>query len=248
MKNIHLEPLGNGISIYVSDSYHFSTDTILLADFSKPQGRKKCAELGTGCGTIPLLWCRQNRNLEISAVEIQEDACTLAQQSVDYNNLGGNIKIINADLRCLKGILNFGCYDLVVCNPPYKIGGSGITNPQNSKQIARHEVECTLDDVCESASKLLQFGGRFCICQRPERLADVMESMRKFSIEPKTLRLVQQRVSKAPKLFLLEGRRGGNRGFLNVLPSLFIEDENGNFSEEMMKIYGSYKTPAEPKG
>ena len=94
----------------------------------------------------------------------------------------------------------------------------------------------------------MQFGGKFCICQRPERLADVIESMRKFSIEPKTLRLVQQRKTKAPKLFLLEGRRGGNRGFLNVLPTLFIEDENGNFSDEMMKIYGSYKDVAEPKG
>lgn len=248
MQNIHLEPLGNGLSIYVSDSYHFSTDTILLAEFSKQQGRKKCVELGTGCATIPLLWYKHNQHLDITAIEIQNDACTLAQKSVDYNNLGDNIKIINADLKDLKGKLNFGYYDLVACNPPYKLGGSGITNPQDSKLIARHETECTLDDICESASKLLQFGGKFCICQRPERLADVMESMRKFSIEPKTLRLVQQRKTKAPKLFLLEGRRGGNRGFLNVLPTLFIEDENGNFSDEMMKIYGSYKTPAEPKG
>ena len=65
--------------------------------------------------------------------------------------------------------------------------------------------------------------------------------MRKFSIEPKTLRLVQQRKEKAPKLFLLEGRRGGKRGFLNVRETLFIEDENGDFSEEMIFIYGSYK-------
>ena len=245
MNNIHLEPLGNGIEIYVSDSYHFSTDTILLADFSLPKGRKKCAELGTGCGTIPFLWLRHNRYLEIDAVEIQRDACALAQKSVEYNNLGDKINIVNADLKELKRILPFGCYDLVVCNPPYKIGGGGITNPESAKQIARHETECTLDDICFSASKLLQFGGSFCICQRPERLADVMESMRKFSIEPKTLRFVQQRASKAPKLFLLEGRRGGKRGFLNVLPTLFIENENGEFSEEMMKIYGCYKTPFE---
>lgn len=249
MQNIHLEPLGNGMSIYVSDSYHFSTDTILLSDFSKPVGRKKCVELGTGCGTIPILWCRHNKNLEITAVEIQSDACTLAQKSVEYNNLTDNITVLNSDLKELKGKLSFGYYDLVVCNPPYKIGGGGITNPQSAKQIARHETECTLDDICECASKLLQFGGKFCICQRPERLADVMESMRKFAIEPKTLRLVQQRKSKAPKLFLLEGRRGGNKGFLNVLPTLFIEDENGNFSEEMMNIYGCYKEPFDtPKG
>lgn len=243
MINIHLEPLGNGISIFVSDSYHFSTDTILLANFSEPIGQKKCVELGTGCCTIPLLWLRNNKSISVSAVEIQENACKLAQQSVDYNNLNENITIINSDLNELKGKLEFGCHDLVVCNPPYKIGGGGITNPQSTKQIARHETECTLDDICKCASKLLQFHGKFCICQRPERLADVMESMRKFSIEPKTLRLVQQRKSKAPKLFLLEGLRGGKQGFLNVLPTLFIEDENGNFSDEMMKIYGCYKTP-----
>ena len=56
-----------------------------------------------------------------------------------------------------------------------------------------------------------------------------MESMRRFGIEPKRLRLVQQRRDKAPKLFLLEGRRGGKRGFLDVLPTLFIEDENGGY-------------------
>ncbi len=69
------------------------------------------------------------------------------------------------------------------------------------------------------------------------------ESMRRFGIEPKRLRLVQQRRTKAPKLFLLEGRRGGKRGFLDVLPTLFIEDENGGFSEEMLAIYGDYKRP-----
>lgn len=241
MTNLHLEPLGGGLSIYVTDSYHFSTDTILLAHFSQPKGKKKCADLGTGCGTIPLLWLRENKNLDIAAVEIQPDACELANKSVEYNDLGQFLTIIHCDLKELKGTLPFGCYDVVACNPPYKLGGSGIQNPESAKLIARHETECTLDDIFEAASKLLQFGGRFCVCQRPERLADVMESMRRFSIEPKVLRLVQQRTSKAPKLFLLEGRKGGKRGYLDVLPTLFIEDEHGGFSREMLDIYGAYK-------
>lgn len=241
MDNIHLEPLGNGVKIYVSKSYGFSTDTILLADFSMPKGSKKCADLGTGCGTIPLLWSKKNKNLDITAVEIQKDACELAQKSIALNNLEKNIIILNADLKDLKGKMQFGSLDLVACNPPYKIGGGGVECPSDARLLARHETECTLDDICACASKLLQFGGRFCICQRPERLPDVTEAMRKFGIEPKVLRLVQQRKSKAPKLFLLEGRRGGARGFLNVLPTLFIEDENGGFSQEMLEIYGDYK-------
>ena len=77
MKNIHTEPLGGGVSLLVSDSYHFSTDTILLADFSLPAGAKKCVDLGTGCGTIPLLWLKNNPKLTVTAVELQEDACSL---------------------------------------------------------------------------------------------------------------------------------------------------------------------------
>ena len=242
MKDTHIEPLGNGVKIYVSKSYHFSTDTILLADFSMPKSGKKCVDLGTGCGTIPLLWLKRDRSISVDAVELQKSACELAEKSVELNGFADNMRVINSDLRELRGTLGFGCYDVVACNPPYKQGGTGIKNPESAQLIARHESECTLGDICAAASKLLQFGGRFCVCHRPERLADVMESMREADIEPKRLRLVQQRKSKAPKLFLLEGRKSGNRGFLDVLPTLFIEDENGGFSDEMLAIYGDYKS------
>ena len=242
MENIHLEPLGGGIEIYVSRSFHFSTDTILLADFSKQQGAKLCADLGTGCGTIPLLWLKHNPKLNIAAVEIQKDACRLLRDSIAHNHLEDRLAVYNADIKDLKGVLPFGAFDAVACNPPYKPTGTGLQNPAEAKQIARHETECSLSDVCQAASKLLQFGGKLFLCQRPERLADATESMREFGIEPKRLRFVQQRRDKAPKLFLLEGRRGGKRGFLDVLPTLFIEDDSGGFSKEMLEIYGNYKS------
>ncbi len=241
-----LEPLGNGVEIIVSDTYHFSTDTILLANFANPKSSERVVELGTGCGTMPLLWCREQGYKELVALDIQEDAIDMLSRSIAHNKENGseNVKCItplHADLKELKGKLPFGHYNVVVCNPPYKLSGSGITNPEKGKLLARHEESCTLDDICETASHLLQFSGRFCICQRPERLADVMESMRKFEIEPKRLRLVQQRTTKEPKLFLLEGRYKGNRGFMQVLPTLFIENEHGDFSDEMKEIYGLYK-------
>lgn len=241
MRYKRLEPLGNGLSIFVTDEHHFTTDTILLADFSRPRCGNRCVDLGTGCGTIPIIWCRELSNLSVTAVEIQKNAYDLACENVTYNGLEKKISVLNSDLKELKGKIEYGSVDLVVCNPPYKLSGSGIINSEATRKIARHETECTLDDICQAASNLLQFGGRLCICQRPERLADAMESMRRFNIEPKTLRLVQQRLSKSPKLFLLEGRRGGKRGFMNVMPTLFIENEKGDFSDEMIRIYGSYK-------
>lgn len=241
-----LEPLGNGVEIIVSDMYHFSTDTILLADFAKPKKNDCVIELGTGCGTMPLLWTREHPLKELYAIDIQGKAIDMLNRSIKHNITNGIkqvgcITALCTDLKDLKDKCEFGHFNLVVCNPPYKLAGTGIVNPDNEKLLARHEESCTLDDICKAAAQLLQFSGRFCICQRPERLADVMESMRKFQIEPKRLRLVQQRKDKEPKLFLLEGRYKGNRGFMQVMPTLFIEDENGDFSDEMKQIYGLYK-------
>lgn len=236
----HFEPLGNGIEIIVSELFHFSTDTILLANFAKPKRKTKAVDLGSGCGTIPLLWARDNREMEINAIEIQPQGDDMAKRSVAHNNLS-NINCINADLKNLKGTLPFGYFDLVSCNPPYKESGTGIRNPDTEKLIARHEENLSIDDITLAAKNLLQFGGRFCMCQRPERLTDVLSSMRKNDLEPKRLRFVQQRENKAPKLFLVEGRRGGKPSSLIVENTLLIEDKSGDFSAEMKEIYGCYK-------
>ena len=238
----HIEPLGNGISVIVSNENKFSTDTILLAHFSSPKKHERVLELGSGCGAISLIWCRNDPPVHVTSVEIQKEAADMMIRSVEENDLSDRITVINADLRHLDGLVEYGSYDMVAMNPPYKIGGGGILNPEKHKQIARHETECTLDDITSAASKLLRFGGRFCICQRPERLCDVFMSMRKAGIEPKRLRMVQQRQSKAPKLFLAEGRRGGNPGGLKAEPALFIEgDTESGLSQEMIDIYGDYK-------
>lgn len=237
----HFEPLGGGLQVIVSDVHRITTDTILLADFSKPKPWESACELGSGCGTIPLIWCRDKPPKSVCAVELQADGADMIRRSVEHNSLEDKIEVINADLRSLD-MLTPASFDLVACNPPYKLMGSGILNPSHGRKLARHEESCTIDDVCRCASRLLRFGGRLCICQRPERLCDVIASMRSFGIEPKRLRTVQQRPSKPPKLFLIEGKRGAKPGGLIIEPTLFIEGDDGGFSSEMLEIYGDYKT------
>lgn len=242
---MRLEPLGSGIKIYVSDAHHFTTDTILLANFSAPKNGERIVELGSGCGTIPLLTIRDSSPASITALEIQEEAVELLQKSLSYNLENGIDKAslitpLHGDIREIKELLPAGESDLVVCNPPYKLPGSGITNPDESKKTARHETECTLDDICSAAEWLLRFGGRFVMCQRPERLTDVLGCMRDHGMEPKKLRFVQGRADKAPKLFLCEAKRGAKRGYMDVMPALIVEDEN-RFTDEMRQIYGCYK-------
>ena len=188
---------------------------------------------------------RDNSPEAITAVEIQQEAVELLKNSIDLNLRNGIEKAnlihpLHGDIREIRNLLPAGESDLVICNPPYKLGGSGITNPDPSKLTARHESECTLDDICEAAKWLLRFGGRFVMCQRPERLTDVLSCMRSHDMEPKRLRFVQGHADKAPKLLLCEAKRGAKPGYMDVLPTLMIEDENG-FTKEMKQIYASYK-------
>ena len=238
MQEFKKEYLGAGITAFVSNSHIFGTDAVLLADFAAPSKKARCCDLGSGCGIIPLLWCKRETG-KITSVEIQPLAVEQINAAIEFNSLSERLEAVNADLRELKGKVPFGCYDVVTMNPPYKASGAGIESRSGADKIARHETMCSLSDVCAAAKKLLNFGGRLCMCIRPERLCELFCEMRAADIEPKRLRLVSKLPGKAPWLALVEGRRGGRSG-MTVEPELFVYGDSGEYSDEMKKIYGDY--------
>lgn len=228
-----LEPLGGGIYAITSKAHAFGTDAVLLADFAAPRSAKKLCDLCAGCGIVSLLWSRDGvRNID--AVEIQNDAAELARRAA-RRNMFSSLNVVNTDLRTLDSSFN-STYDLVACNPPYKKAGSGGVSYDDAERAARHETFCTLEDVVAVGSRILKGGGRLCICHKPERLADLLTLMRTRGVEPKRLRLVQQRVSTKPWLVLAEGKKGAHPGLV-IEPTLFVENENGGYSQEMNRIY-----------
>ena len=75
------------------------------------------------------------------------------------------------------------------------------------------------------------------IVHRPERLADIFGLMRKYNIEPKRVKMIHPSAKKAPNIVLVEGQRDGG-AFLKWEEPLYVYNENGNYSEEIDKIYG----------
>ena len=118
--------------------------------------------------------------------------------------------------------------DYAVSNPPYFRAGSGASAPEPSRQSAREESNCTIADVCTAAARVLRWGGSFAVVYRPERLVDLLVSLRAHGMEPKRLRFVQTK--DVPSLVLVESRRGGKPG-LTVEPPLIIG------SGEWEKVY-----------
>ena len=235
MTNPSYEKLTDTIEICVTAEHRFGTDAFLLADFAGPRQKDLVCDLGTGCGIIPLLMSRTLPPQKIYAVDIQEQAIEQLKLSLECSKLT-NIEPVCADLKKLWNDAPLGTLDVVTCNPPYKASDCGIESEMTAQRIARHEILCNINDVCRAASKLLKFSGKLCICNRPERLCDVIMAMKANDIEPKQIRFVSKTPKDAPWLFLIEGKKGG-KPFLKVLPQLYIQGENG-FSDELMRIYG----------
>ena len=233
------ETLTDRIFVCSSRDHRFGTDAFLLAYFSNYRKKDRVCDLGTGCGIIPLIMQKYNPPEIIYAVDIQEKAVKQLEMGMEKSKIpDSNIIPICADIKTLWENAPLGRLDLVTCNPPYKAYSAGMESELTAQKIARHEILCNIDDICKSAEKLLKFGGRLCVCNRPERLADVICAMRNNNIEPKRIRFVSKNPSEKPWLFLIEGKKG-SKPFMQIEQQLYIRSDinKSGFSEELEKIY-----------
>ena len=240
LTNQRKESLGNNTFIFISKEYSFTTDSLLLAEFSSPKYKEKTLEIGSGCGIIPLIWCRGNLINHVDAVEIQKNACNLFKKSILENNYEKKINLINGDIKEVYKNFDINSYDLIVCNPPYKSFSSGLRSNFEYRRVARHECSCSLNDIVKISYELLKYGGVLSMCNRIERLCDVVCCMRENGIEPKIIKIVQQREDKPSKFFLIKGKKGAKPG-ISFMPVLIIEGIDSQYSKEMQKIYGNFQ-------
>lgn len=227
--------LNNLKIIQNKDWFCFGIDSVLLSGFaSEIHKNSKILDLGTGTGILALLLSAKIKNSKITGIEVQEDVAEMARRSVILNNLENRIEILNKNVKEINGEVLF---DAVITNPPYKENGTGLTNENNVKLISRHEIEGNLEDFIQAASKALKDKGSMYMVNRPERLADIFEYCRKYKLEPKELQIVYSKVNSKPSLVLVKATKNANK-YLKVREPLYIYKEDGEYTEEVLRIYG----------
>lgn len=225
------------IKMYVSEDHRFGTDAFLLAYYAGVRSTSVVCDLCTGCGIIPLIFCKNAKPQLVYAMDIQEEAVALLQKTVNENGLQNIVQPILCDLRNIpQSVLAYESVDIVTANPPYMVSGSGFTKGSEAQAIARHEILCTVDDVCAAAAKLLKYGGFLKMCNRPDRLSDVICSMREHKMEPKNLTFVFNSINDRPWLFLISGKKGAAPGMVVEKPMILRNDDK-SYTEEYSKIY-----------
>lgn len=168
------------------DMFRMNTDTALLGQFMSVKEDESVLDIGTNNGAL-LLYASQYTKGKLIGVDIQQEACELADmnlkdnQIVDYEIICSDIKDVH-----LKDI------DVVVCNPPYfRVVNDKQQNESIYKKIARHECYLTFDVLCECVASFLKEKGRFYIVHRADRLVDLCSELRKNQLEIKTVQFIR---------------------------------------------------------
>jgi len=222
-----------------SDSFKFSIDSILLANFVTINNAvKNILDIGTGNAPIAMMLTKRT-NAFITGIEIQKCSFVLADESIKYNKLENQIKIINGDITEIYEKLDNNYYDTIVCNPPY-FKSNMVKSINDSKKISRSDDSLSLEDLFKISKKLLKNKGNIAIVIDSNRFIETIQIMKDNSIEPKRIQFVYPKANRNSNIVLIEGTKNGKSG-LKVLSPIFLQDENNNYSifvKDLLENFG----------
>ena len=162
-------------------------DSLALGAFATVKRGWRVCDLGTGSGCLLLMLAAREGGLSLTGVEREERAAQCARENLVHSGPAGG-------------------FDLVISNPPYCQPGPGGDGG------GARQADCSLEELCRTAARLLRNRGRFALCHRPERLADLMCALRGSGLEPKRMRLLAHGPEHPPSCVLMEAVRRGRPG------------------------------------
>jgi len=136
----------------------FGTDAYLLAAFVKERSGRG-ADLGSGTGVASLLCLTKSKTSYMYAAEIQPYYAELIARNANLNGLCDRLTVLSGDCRNFSAKDTDGELDVVISNPPYMKAEGGFGTKSEEMNIARRELNGTIEDFCNTATRLLKFGG-----------------------------------------------------------------------------------------
>lgn len=194
------------------DMFRMNTDTALLAHFMRVESNETILDIGTNNGAL-LCYAALSKPKMMYGVDILEEACKLA----DYNlkHRGVDYQIICSDIK----EINLNNLDVIVCNPPYfPYDETSNSNDSIYLKTARHEVFLTLDTLCCKVSNMLKDKGRFYMVHRANRLQEIMNSLSKYGLYVKVMKLIYDENKEEAIGVLIEAYKDSGYGMKVLTP------------------------------
>ncbi|MDR2867720.1 MAG: methyltransferase [Acholeplasmatales bacterium] len=215
----------------------FNIDTLLLKDFVHfPHKVVNVLEIGAGAGAIAL-YLSQNRQLKISAIEIQETRYQRLVENIEVNQLEEQITAVFGDVKHYNFVNRF---DAIVTNPPFYKVSSKNFNGNFQRRIAKEEVCLNLEQLTLAIKNNLRDLGLVYLIYPTTRLIELISTFSAHQLVIKRLKLVAISPHEAPSRALIEAVKGAKHN-LKFEPTIYLYNEDHTLSPELKKIYGDEK-------
>lgn len=205
--------------IYTKEDEMFSvtSDSISLINFVKIKAKDKLiVDFGCGGGILSLLLSTLTTK-KIIGFEVQDEIALLAKKNIVDNHLEDQITVISDKIQNSLNYVAINSVDLIITNPPY-FQHNLLASHSEYKAIAKHELLLTFDDVAFYAHKILKDGGRIVLVQRVERLLELLDTLKKYRLEPKRMQFIFTKEQKPAKIVLIEAVKNGKQGLKIEFP------------------------------
>lgn len=219
MEQLKLEKVSPTLSVYQKKGvFNYGTDAVLLVkyvlSFYKSLNKKKMCDLCSGTGIIPLMLCDESDGLSASGVEINTEACEIANMSARVSCYDSRYTQYNCDIKDIKSLFSPESFDFLTCNPPYMTNTSGYMCAEDYKTIARHEILCNIDDVFRASFYLLKTGGNIFFVYRTDRLSSLFKAAAENRFEIKDIRFIipSGKLPASSKLLLCRAMKDASEG------------------------------------
>lgn len=194
------------IYLYQSKTmFRNNTDTGLLGNFISIKDNEKVLDIGTNNGSL-LLYAAQYKPKELYGIDIQEEACTLARKNMCLH--GVEATILNQALQEVE----LPQVDVIVCNPPYFDYEDPRIKEDKGRNVARHAITLTLEELCKHVYRLLKSKGRLYMVHRAERVAHIIHVASTYHLEVKQMQFAYAKNKEEAYSVLLELRKDANPG------------------------------------
>lgn len=213
------------------NGFRFSLDAPLLADFINTREGDELLEVGTGCGIISLLLSLKPFK-HILALEVQPVLVELARRNILLNNLEGRVTVLQKDFRQYQPYRKF---DVIFSNPPYIRRNSGFLSPSQEKNIAKHELLCSLEELLSFTRSWLKDSGRAYFIFPDSRREEFVRELERQGLKLRANRLVYPRENEPANFFLAEC--AFSAGSCQAIPPLILYGPDGKYTPEAEEIF-----------
>lgn len=146
----------------------------------KENNLKSILDIGTGSGNIPISLAKNLNGIEITSIDVSEEAWKIADENALYNEVNDKIKLLISDINDFSSDSKF---DMIISNPPY-VSQYDYSNLSND--IVNYEPAISITDfsdgyefyriITKKSDSLLNNSG-FILCEMAQGQSEFIQKL-----------------------------------------------------------------------